>query len=59
MRLENAAEPSRRPRLDGVGARAREVEPTPALRAALGAIVEGMSAPKSSPLLLHGVTGSG
>jgi primosomal protein N' (replication factor Y) (superfamily II helicase) len=58
VRLENAAEPARRPSLTGVGARTGAVEPTPAQRAALEAIVGRLVAP-SSPLLLHGVTGSG
>jgi primosomal protein N' (replication factor Y) (superfamily II helicase) len=58
VRLENAAEPARRPSLDGVGARAGPVEPTAAQRAALDAIVARLEAP-SSPVLLHGVTGSG
>ena len=58
VRLENAAEPSRRPSLDGVGARAGAVEPTAAQRAALDTILDRMAAP-AEPLLLHGVTGSG
>jgi primosomal protein N' (replication factor Y) len=58
VRLENAAEPARRPALHGVGARAGAVEPTPAQRAALEAIIGRLGAP-SPPLLLHGVTGSG
>jgi len=58
VRLENAAEPPRRPRVDGVGASARRVEPTPAQSSALAAIVARMDSP-SGPLLLHGVTGSG
>ena len=39
VRLENAAEPARRPSLERVGARAGAVEPTAAQRAALEAIV--------------------
>jgi primosomal protein N' (replication factor Y) len=60
VRLENAAEPSRRPSIRGVGARAGAVEPTAAQRAALEAIVARLPDPGSGrPLLLHGVTGSG
>jgi primosomal protein N' (replication factor Y) (superfamily II helicase) len=67
VRLENAAEPSRRPSVQGVGARAGAVEPTAAQRAALEATVArlpGDHAPlphgdTGRPLLLHGVTGSG
>ncbi|MGH2743452.1 MAG: replication restart helicase PriA, partial [Thermoleophilaceae bacterium] len=58
VRLENAAEPSKRPAVNGVGARAVAVEPTAAQSAALEAILARMDAP-STPLLLHGVTGSG
>ena len=58
VRLENAAEPARRPSLEGVGAPTGAVEPTDAQRAAIEAIVGRLGAP-SSPLLLHGVTGSG
>jgi len=70
VRLENATEPPRRPPLQGVGARARAVEPTAAQGAALETILERL--PRSgangsgagangsgAPLLLHGVTGSG
>src|SRR5688572_26469967 len=60
VRLENAAEPSRRPSVQGVGARAGAVEPTAAQRAALEAIVARLPDPGAGrPLLLHGVTGSG
>jgi primosomal protein N' (replication factor Y) (superfamily II helicase) len=65
VQLENAAEPSRRPALDGVGARAGVVEPTAAQTAALEAILARLPAPGANgcavarPLLLHGVTGSG
>ena len=60
VRLENAAEPSRRPPVQGVGARAGAVEPTAAQRAALEAIVSRLpDAGVGRPLLLHGVTGSG
>jgi primosomal protein N' (replication factor Y) (superfamily II helicase) len=60
VRLENAAEPGRRPAIDGVGARAGAVEPTAAQRAALDAIVARLPDPAAGrPLLLHGVTGSG
>jgi primosomal protein N' (replication factor Y) (superfamily II helicase) len=70
VRLENAAEPPRRPSLDGVGARAGAVEPTAAQRAALDTILASLPAPGANgsapgvsgsprPLLLHGVTGSG
>jgi primosomal protein N' (replication factor Y) (superfamily II helicase) len=68
VRLERATEPSRRPSLDHVGARAGGVEPTPAQRDALETILArlpegaanggGPPAPPQ-PLLLHGVTGSG
>jgi primosomal protein N' (replication factor Y) len=61
--LENAAEPPRRPALENVGARAGEVEPTAAQRAALASIVGRLPGPGTPaagpPLLLHGVTGSG
>jgi primosomal protein N' (replication factor Y) len=56
VRLEQATEAPRRPRIEGVGARAGAVEPTAAQSAALDAIVN--RAP-GKPLLLHGVTGSG
>jgi primosomal protein N' (replication factor Y) len=70
VRLENAAEPSRRPSVQGVGARTGAVEPTAAQRAALDAIVARLpgaagyatlpgEAGGRLPLLLHGVTGSG
>jgi primosomal protein N' (replication factor Y) len=58
VRLENVAEPARRPVVRGVGARTGAVEPTAPQRAALEAIVVRLGA-SSSPLLLHGVTGSG
>jgi primosomal protein N' (replication factor Y) len=58
--LEHAAEPSRRPRIEGVGAlREGGVEPTAAQRAALDAVVGRIGDPGARPLLLHGVTGSG
>jgi primosomal protein N' (replication factor Y) (superfamily II helicase) len=56
--LEQTTEAPRRPRIEDVGARCGGVEPTAAQRAALEAIVARMGAPRS-PLLLHGVTGSG
>ena len=59
MTLEQAAEPPRRPRIEGVGARAGGVEPTAAQRAALDAVVGRLGEPAGRPLLLHGVTGSG
>jgi primosomal protein N' (replication factor Y) (superfamily II helicase) len=69
VRLENAAEPSRRPSVEGVGARAGAVKPTAAQRAALEAIVSRLPGAAGHatlpgeadrrPLLLHGVTGSG
>jgi primosomal protein N' (replication factor Y) (superfamily II helicase) len=60
VRLENAAEPARRPALDGVGAPAGAVQPTAAQRAALETIVSRLDEPPTGrPLLLHGVTGSG
>jgi primosomal protein N' (replication factor Y) (superfamily II helicase) len=58
VRLEHAAEPPRRPALVNVGARTDAVEPTPAQRTVLEAIVGRMAAP-AKPVLLHGVTGSG
>ncbi len=65
VRLEHAAEPPRRPRLESVGARAGQIELTGDQRAALSRIVERLDAPEAlsrnhlAPLLLHGVTGSG
>ena len=60
VRLENAAEPARRPSVDRVGARTGAVEPTAAQRAALEAIVARLPDPAAGrPFLLHGVTGSG
>jgi primosomal protein N' (replication factor Y) (superfamily II helicase) len=59
VRLEQATEAPRRPRIEGVGARRGGVEPTAAQRAALETIVERIDAPAGKPLLLHGVTGSG
>jgi primosomal protein N' (replication factor Y) len=56
--VEQAAEPSRRPRIAEIGARSGGVEPTAAQRAALDAIVASLDSP-TTPLLLHGVTGSG
>ena len=58
VRLENAAEPPRRPRVAGVGARTGPVELTDGQAGALDEIVGRLGAP-SAPLLLHGVTGSG
>jgi primosomal protein N' (replication factor Y) (superfamily II helicase) len=58
--LEHAAEPPRRPRIEGIGAlRAGGVEPTAAQGAALDAVVGRLGDPAARPLLLHGVTGSG
>jgi primosomal protein N' (replication factor Y) (superfamily II helicase) len=59
VNLEQATEAPRRPRIEGVGARRGGVEPTAAQRAALERIVERIDAPVGTPLLLHGVTGSG
>jgi primosomal protein N' (replication factor Y) len=61
IRLENALEPPRRPRLQAVGARAAPSEPTADQAAALAAIVDRLDAGPGAgaPLLLHGVTGSG
>jgi primosomal protein N' (replication factor Y) len=71
VKLEQATEAPKRPRIEGVGARAGAVEPTAAQSAALAAIVERLEAiaerplPAArsrgggEPLLLHGVTGSG
>jgi primosomal protein N' (replication factor Y) len=60
IRLENALEPPRRPRLQSVGARSAPSEPTADQGAALAAIVDRLDAgPGAAPLLLHGVTGSG
>jgi primosomal protein N' (replication factor Y) (superfamily II helicase) len=58
VELEQATEAPRRPRVAGVGARSGGVEPTAAQSAALAAIVERLDSPRT-PLLLHGVTGSG
>ncbi|MGH2804626.1 MAG: replication restart helicase PriA, partial [Thermoleophilaceae bacterium] len=58
VELHHAADSLRRPRVEAVGAGAREVEPTPAQRAALATILEQLPKP-AQPLLLHGVTGSG
>jgi primosomal protein N' (replication factor Y) len=61
VRLENALEPPRRPRLHGVGARSAAAEPTTDQAAALAAI-EGRlkaGAGPGGPFVLHGVTGSG
>jgi primosomal protein N' (replication factor Y) len=55
VRLEQATEAPRRPRIEGVGARRGGVEPTAAQRAALERIVERIDAPAGKPLLLHGV----
>jgi primosomal protein N' (replication factor Y) len=59
IRLDNAMEPPRRPRVEGVGARAAAVRPTPGQAAALARIEELLDAERPAPLLLHGVTGSG
>jgi primosomal protein N' (replication factor Y) len=59
VRLEQATEAPRRPRIEGVGARRGGVEPTAAQHAALATIVERIDATAGKPLLLHGVTGSG
>ena len=58
VRLENAAHPPRRPRVERVGARAGNVELTSAQAAALRRILARFDTP-GAPLLLHGVTGSG
>jgi primosomal protein N' (replication factor Y) (superfamily II helicase) len=58
IRLENAAEAPRRPRVHAVGALARSVAPTADQEAAFEIIEDSLGAPRS-PLLLHGVTGSG
>lgn len=58
VRLENAAHPPRRPRVERVGARAGHVELTSAQAAALRRILARFDTP-GAPLLLHGVTGSG
>jgi len=59
LRLEHAAEPPRRPRVEGVGAPGGAVALTAAQSAALRAMIERLGAPRPAPLLLHGVTGSG
>jgi primosomal protein N' (replication factor Y) (superfamily II helicase) len=65
LQLEHAADPPRRPRVEPVGAPAARVELTGDQRLALDAIaarIEGGAAAGGgprSPLLLHGVTGSG
>ena len=58
VRLENAAHPPRRPRVERVGARAGNVKLTSAQAAALRRILARFDTP-GAPLLLHGVTGSG
>ena len=58
IRLENAAEAPRRPRVHAVGALARSVSPTADQEAAFHVIEDDLRSPRS-PLLLHGVTGSG
>jgi primosomal protein N' (replication factor Y) (superfamily II helicase) len=58
IRLENAAEAPRRPRVHAVGALARSVSPTADQQAAFHIIEDDLRSPRS-PLLLHGVTGSG
>ena len=58
IRLENAAEAPRRPRVHAVGPLARSVSPTADQQAAIQVIEDGLRSPRS-PLLLHGVTGSG
>jgi primosomal protein N' (replication factor Y) (superfamily II helicase) len=61
IRLEKALEPPRRPRVERVGARAEHARPTADQAAALATIERrlGDAAGPGSPLLLHGVTGSG
>jgi primosomal protein N' (replication factor Y) (superfamily II helicase) len=60
VRLEQAAEPPRRPHVDAVGARRRNVELTADQRRACEAIAARLdSGERARPLLLHGVTGSG
>jgi primosomal protein N' (replication factor Y) (superfamily II helicase) len=59
IRLDSAMEPPRRPRVEGVGARAEGVRPTPDQAAALTRIEEALDSEGAAPLLLHGVTGSG
>jgi primosomal protein N' (replication factor Y) (superfamily II helicase) len=61
VRLENALEPPRRPQLQGVGARSAPAEPTPDQAAALAVIEGRLNAGEGagSPIVLHGVTGSG
>ncbi|HYM56556.1 MAG TPA: primosomal protein N', partial [Solirubrobacteraceae bacterium] len=60
LRLENAAEAPRRPRVERVGARTGSVALTTGQEAAFAAIESRLDAPAEGlPLLLHGVTGSG
>jgi primosomal protein N' (replication factor Y) len=59
LRLENAADPLRRPQLDRVGARAGTVALTADQTAAFAQIESRLGPSESCPLLLHGVTGSG
>ena len=61
VRLENKAEPARRPELADVGARPGPGELTEAQEAALAEVTAALEAPaeRREPLLLHGVTGSG
>jgi primosomal protein N' (replication factor Y) (superfamily II helicase) len=58
VRLTNAIEPPRRPRIQAVGAVAGERTLTADQVAALARIEAGIARPRE-PLLLHGVTGSG
>jgi primosomal protein N' (replication factor Y) len=58
--VQRTAEPPRRPRLQGVGARGAVERLTPAQEAALAEIAGRLQAAgPPEPLLLHGVTGSG
>jgi len=64
LRLDNAADALRRPRMDRVGARSGAVELTADQAAAFGVIEERLDGGAADgsprrPLLLHGVTGSG
>jgi primosomal protein N' (replication factor Y) len=61
VRLDEATEPARRPRLAEVGSRPGERELTVAQRSALGEVLDALASPPAErlPLLLHGVTGSG
>jgi primosomal protein N' (replication factor Y) (superfamily II helicase) len=57
--LEPAAEPARRPHVEGVGARTGSVALTEAQRGAVQTVEARLDGSSGRQLLLHGVTGSG